>query len=1443
MHFKPKTRSCRISPAVAMAAMLCCVATQIHAAGMAVINEFHYNSQNNASLEEFIELHNPGDAPYDLSGHSIADAVTYAFPAGTSIPAGGYLVIAQDPATVQSKFGITGVLGPWTGKLSSGGEEIELRNAANAKVDSVDYKAGFPWPTMADGGGPSAELINPLLDNSKGSSWRSAGYLDSSAAFVPASASGWKYYKGTSEASSPTTAWRQTTFSDTSWLSGQTPIGYGDPGQNTLLSDMYGSYTSVYFRRQFTAQAGAIPSSLTLRVKVDDGCVVWINGTEVARLHVGTGTLAYNSTGINHEADWETVVLTNMASVLKDGTNVIAVHALNTRIDSSDFSFDLELLPYTGSAQGTPGAQNSTVISTAKAPPSISSVSHSPQMPTAGQAVTITAAISDPDGMGAVNLLYQAVDPGSYIRLTDASYATTWTSLPMYDNGTNGDVTANDGIYTVVMPGSLQTHRRLMRYRISFADSLGNAGTVPYSDDETPNFAYFCYNGIPAWSGALRPTAFNGAPATTSQTFPVEVMNSMPAIHMIANSTDIENCQYNSSYEETRFRGTIIQKGIVYDHVNYRIRGQASTYVSGKNKWKINFNRSRDFQAYDNYGRAYAEKWNELPINSNASPWAAMNRGSAGVEESSSHRLYQLAGMAALNTQYFQFRIIDGASESGTDQYSGDLWGLYLGFEPTEGNFLDERGLEDGNLYSIESGAGDLQRQGPTQPSDGSDWTTFQAGVTQTGQTEAWYRANVDLPALYTFLAINRLVGNIDVRPGDNYRFYHRPTDGRWVIIPYDLDMMYIAAHHWGGTMDGVVVAGAPDVFRAIMRHANIAREYRNRCREILSLAGSDGTTSGGQIGQLIAEYANFVNPAGQEKTWADIDAAMWNLNPHSIGSGANTGQTSHKGNFYRALYLDGSRGGLGGTIQTGTWRRVLSNADAYGYSDHEGMMEYLVKYATNTWPTSAGSWSRRAITGYGTGTDSDPNRQLGYGYKYLEFESLYGGWGNANTNPTSANLYNDYPNKPTVSAENPDFTIDNLAFKSTAFSDPQGAGTASAVQWRIARISSPGVPGYVAGLPWVYELESVWTSGELTPGTSFTFPLGVAEVGKRYRVRVRHKDTTGNWSYWSEPVTFDAAAPKPYTLIHYWNFNGSTPLKPNYTLLGGMESVTGAVEYATGQNFAALNARNGDAAGNHQRINNPLTSGTGLVFRIPTTGYKDILLQYETRRSGSGAGTQVIDYSLNGGTSWQNHSSITVADISGTAQVPIIPLDFSSISGARDNPDFTVRITFSLGAGGNVGNNRFDNLTVEGRPITPDYSTWSAGEFSVEEQANAAISGPDADPTGSGITNLMRHALGLGRNESPHTSLGGSSVLPQLQKGASGHVFRFRYNPSATDIVWKVQAGASPGEWTHVLFNSSETPAPAMTDGWVEIPLPTALNGGVTPDPKMFVRLQVTVK
>jgi hypothetical protein len=183
----------------------------------------------------------------------------------------------------------------------------------------------------------------------------------------------------------------------------------------------------------------------------------------------------------------------------------------------------------------------------------------------------------------------------------------------------------------------------------------------------------------------------------------------------------------------------------------------------------------------------------------------------------------------------------------------------------------------------------------------------------------------------------------------------------------------------------------------------------------------------------------------------------------------------------------------------------------------------------------------------------------------------------------------------------------------------------------------------------------------------------------------------------------FHGALTAQTTLVHYWNFNNSTSeaamLAPTSTLLGG--SITAStslpntyVDFAngTGQNFTAENARNSDPIGTHLRYNYP-TFGN-LQFNIPTTGYNNVVVKFITRRSGSGAGTQTWSYSTNG-TTYQTFQTVSPVDGAPT----LTTLDFSAIAGASNNPNFKLKVEFAAGSGGAVGNNRFDNFSVDATP------------------------------------------------------------------------------------------------------------------------------------------------
>lgn len=154
----------------------------------------------------------------------------------------------------------------------------------------------------------------------------------------------WRYRKGWTEASTPDpTEWRGADSDDAGWEVGRGPffyeLGAGYTG-NTELPDMNGGYSCLFLRRSFELVNPAAMATLTLDVRSDDGCVVWLNGQEVARVNMPAGEPTYS--GLSNPAAGEpniaTIEIANAGSLLRAGRNVLSVQAFNAaRSGSTDF--------------------------------------------------------------------------------------------------------------------------------------------------------------------------------------------------------------------------------------------------------------------------------------------------------------------------------------------------------------------------------------------------------------------------------------------------------------------------------------------------------------------------------------------------------------------------------------------------------------------------------------------------------------------------------------------------------------------------------------------------------------------------------------------------------------------------------------------------------------------------------------------------------------------------------------------------------------------------------------------------------------------------------------------------------------------------------------------------------------------------------------------------
>jgi PEP-CTERM motif len=159
------------------------------------------------------------------------------------------------------------------------------------------------------------------------------------------------------------------------------------------------------------------------------------------------------------------------------------------------------------------------------------------------------------------------------------------------------------------------------------------------------------------------------------------------------------------------------------------------------------------------------------------------------------------------------------------------------------------------------------------------------------------------------------------------------------------------------------------------------------------------------------------------------------------------------------------------------------------------------------------------------------------------------------------------------------------------------------------------------------------------------------------------------------------------------WNFNDSD-LNVDHgsgTLTSNFNAVN--ILFAAG---TTNNARLGDPAGQALSLQGGTSNannGRNLTFNVSTAGFANIIVSLATQGTSTGFTSNQFQYSLDGINFTDFGSPYTPATAFGT-----VPLVFSlvSIAGLNNNPNAAFRIVFN-GATSSTGNNRIDNIVVEG--------------------------------------------------------------------------------------------------------------------------------------------------
>ena len=350
----------------------------IQADTIVTFNEVQYNPAGNDETLEFIELYNQCNVPVDIANWRIAGGVSFKFAPGAKIGGRQYLVIAADPARVEEATGVSGVLGPWSGRLNNGGESLRLRNHNDRLMDELDYNDRDLWPVAADGSGATLSKIDARNVSHREDNWTFSpqnGGTPGAANFPDPTA---PPELTTSSLLKFADVWRYNeTGADLGqqWAAARHPAGVGGweegPGVHAfesrlqvdlgteltrpILNDPY--VLTYYFEREFTLTEQDIEliKELQIRHYVDDGAVFYINGTEVHRYEMPEGeiTAATESTG-SGDAD-----LLDPVGVLPPrlvvGENRISVQVHQASSGSSDvvFGMELDIVRFPPSSAGT----------------------------------------------------------------------------------------------------------------------------------------------------------------------------------------------------------------------------------------------------------------------------------------------------------------------------------------------------------------------------------------------------------------------------------------------------------------------------------------------------------------------------------------------------------------------------------------------------------------------------------------------------------------------------------------------------------------------------------------------------------------------------------------------------------------------------------------------------------------------------------------------------------------------------------------------------------------------------------------------------------------------------------------------------------------------------------------------------------------------------------
>ncbi len=721
-----------------------------------VINEI-FHSAFDDSAEEWLELKNRGAAPVNIGGWELKDGIGFTFPAGTIIDPGQFIVVAGDAAVLLAKYPGRTIIGNFSGGLGEG-DRLILEDANGNVADEVQYFSEGRWPPYTDRGGASLELRDADADNAQPESW-------------------------TSSSTAALGSWQTITYSAVATDDGLGNDSFGAPTNarirdfllgmletgEVLIDDVSvrenptGANTEFIQNGTFDGDAvGTVPLKWRCLGNHGQGRSVVVtdpdNASNKCLRVVATGNTEDKSNRI--ETTFFTgrqVTLGNTYQISFRARWMAGSNQVNTRL-YFNYAQRTTLLNV-GNQWGTPGIENTTAV--ANLGPTATGLTHTPAVPTEGKSVTVSARIADPEGVTSAALFYRVA-------------AGAWQNTPM-SLGT-------DGRYSAIIAS--QARGSLVQFYVRATDGLSAVADFPAGGAAGGTF-YRVSNGDGDGSGLRGNLRVLTAPESETLLF----LNT--------------NRMSNDSFPAT----VIEDERTIYYGCRLRLKGSAFGRYNG-----TEFGYSIDFPAEQPFRGVHTSVSIERAGNmKEIVAKHILNRAGGGFWS-------QFDDVARVNGPGVAAPALIAASRTTSvfleslfpEESNGTVFNHELLYQP-EGTVsaADPESLKLNNPYNHTRGTYDLVDRGTDKEAYRWGWQIRNkrrddnyasivrlnrafalTGTAFTNEIEA----TLDVDQWMRTWAIMGLYGNDDQfgrQFAHNWRLYQRPTDGRLIALPWDLDRAF----------------------------------------------------------------------------------------------------------------------------------------------------------------------------------------------------------------------------------------------------------------------------------------------------------------------------------------------------------------------------------------------------------------------------------------------------------------------------------------------------------------------------------------------------------------------------------------------------------------------------------------------------------------------------